>query len=726
MKHRKRLRNPNKTTVSHVCHSERSEESRSLSWMETLRAACPRAKRRTQGDIPEVFFKCFIRILKKTVKALAILTALSLIALAVAWHMFPFPHHQLTRWRSSAVVSDINNRPMVQIVSSQEQWCIPVKLEKISPWLIQATIAVEDERFYSHPGVDPIAAARAAAQNLSQRRIVSGASTLTMQVCRMMQDRSRNFKSKMIESFRAIQLDYHLSKDQILEHYLNQAPYGGNIRGVEAAAQIYFNKPAEQLSLAEAALLAGIPKSPSRFDPRRREQKALQRKNFVLERMQSTGVISSEQMREAQNIPIAICSHSSFPPRARHAAWLALRHRPQGGKTCIDLDIQNELERLAQNHLDCLPPDSELAVVVIDIAQSAIVALIGSGDINDPVDGQVNGVVARRSPGSALKPFIYAAAFDASRLAPESILYDKPINLSGWSPSNFDRKFSGPVSAAQALRQSLNIPALQVAKGIGLARCCGVIESLGINLPAYTQSHIGLALPVGGVEVSLLELTNAYAAFGREGKFTPAHLFPDESTDPAKVFNPNVCAAVNDILSSRQRRPAGMENSSPEEIPWFMWKTGTSSARRDAWAVGHNMHFAIGVWVGRFRGTGRLEYVGAIAAEPLLAELFDLPQLRNIASPKPAAPLIVKKPLPLQPVHREKLRIINPQNGHIYIALNERTPIHPSANSNRKLLWFLNGKMIADAKNILISPGSYTLLCLSAQGKSDQITFTVR
>ena len=254
------------------------------------------------------------------------------------------------------------------------------------------------------------------------------------------------------------------------------------------------------------------------------------------------------------------------------------------------------------------------------------------------------------------------------------------------------------------------------------------MESLGIDLPAHTRRNAGLALAVGGVEISLLELTNAYAAFGREGNYAKARLFPDQSIETMSVVSPKVCAAVSDILSSKQRRPAGMEKITPEDIPWFMWKTGTSSARRDAWAVGHNMRYAVGVWVGRFRGTGRWEYVGALAAEPLLAELFALPLLRNNDSPKPAAPLVVKKPLPIQPLDREDLRIVNPENGHIYLALNEKAIIHPSANTNQKKTWFLNGRFLTNRKcrTLQLFPGDYVLQCLTGKGESAQVTFSVR
>jgi penicillin-binding protein 1C len=407
---------------------------------------------------------------------------------------------------------------------------------------------------------------------------------------------------------------------------------------------------------------------------------------------------------------------------------MALQRRRHGGKTYINLDIQNELERLSRNHLTALPPESELAAVVIDIERSAVVALIGSGNLSDPIDGQVNGVLASRSPGSTLKPFLYAAAFEAGRLSPESMVYDVPTNLNGWSPSNFDKTFSGEVKAAQALRQSLNIPALVVTREIGLARCCGLIESLGIHLPANARQRSGLTLATGGIEVSLLELTNAYAAFGREGIYMKPRLFPDEPYEQTSALKPKVCAALNHVLSSQQRSPVGMEDFAPVDIPWFMWKTGTSSARRDAWAVGHNHRYAIGVWVGRFRGTGRESYVGALAAEPLLARLFALPGLRNDHPPTPPAPLVVTKPLPMKPPTHHDLRILQPENGTIYTTLNGKTVIHPTINTNRKLTWFLNGRMLTkkEIRDLPLQPGDYVLLGITDEGASTQVAFQVR
>lgn len=670
--------------------------------------------------------------IKKTIKRVVVAALcgaiLSVVAVAAAWFAFPFPVDRLQRFAPSPTVSDAQDRHMLSLVSSDQQWCNPIGLEKMSPWLTKATIAVEDRRFYDHPGVDALAICRAAVQNIAHRRVVSGASTLTMQVCRMTDDRPRTLINKSVEAFRALQLDRLKSKDDILEIYLNTAPYGGNLRGVEAASVMYFSRHACDLSLPEAALLVGLPKSPTRYNPRKHLAQALKRQKTVLSRMAKAHMISADQYRHARNAPVVI----NDLPRNRHAphaAWMALKQRPRGGRTCIDLDIQQQLEYLSHEHLKTLPAATELAVVVIDIQRSAIVALLGSGDPDDPVDGQVNGALAKRSPGSALKPFIYAAAFEAGRLAPESIVYDVPVNLSGWQPSNFDRTFKGPLSAADALRQSLNSPALQIARGVGISRCAGLIEACGITRASGALRRAGLALVVGGAEVSLLDLTNAYACLGRNGTYTKARLFVDETTQSRNVLNADVCSAINHILSSSQRTPQALEALDPQETGWFMWKTGTSSGRRDAWAVGHNARYAIGVWVGRFRGTGRIQYVGALAAEPLLAQLFILPQLINDIAPPPPALLTVTKPLPVPSVIDRKLKITCPAQGDTFLAIKGETVIRPTANTSDNLTWFLNGRLLTanqKPQTLNLTPGQYKLHCINKKGNAATVNFHVK
>jgi penicillin-binding protein 1C len=643
-----------------------------------------------------------------------------------AWHLYPFPQARLAQWAVSPMVQDTAGQHMLAVVSKHETWRLPVTLEDISPWLIQATIAVEDKRFFKHAGVDPLAVLRAVIQNVQARRVISGASTLDMQICRMMDGRDRTLKSKGIESFRALQLNQLKSKQEILALYLNVAPYGGNIRGVEAAARLYFDKHATDLTLPEAALIAGLPQAPTRYRPDRHLARARQRQHVVLDRMFEQGMVSHQQRVEAKAFPLVI-RRQVLAQKATHASWWALAKRSLGGHTTLDLKIQSIVEQLAENQLEALPQDSEIAVVVIDIRHAAIKAMVGSGNPLDPVDGQVNGAIARRSPGSALKPFIYAAAFEAGRLNRDSIVYDLPIERGGWSPENFDRQFRGPVTVAQALRWSLNVPAILVVEAMGPARCCGVIESVGIPLPSNTPGRGGLALAVGGIEVTLLDLTNGYATLGRRGVQRAARLFMDEQSESFPALDSKVCAALNDCLSSQRRQSVGMNGALPAHAPWFMWKTGTSSGRRDAWAVGHNGQYAIGVWVGRFKGAGRVAYVGAQAAEPLLISLFSHPHLRVDREPQQPELLMVSHPLVLPKEKQAQLKITKPGNTEEFICVQDRAAVHVSANRQHAVQWFLNGRLLSNnLKRLSLIPGHYELRCIDAQNEdSARVRFSV-
>ncbi|MBN1343281.1 MAG: transglycosylase domain-containing protein [Phycisphaerae bacterium] len=729
--------------------------------------------------------------------------------LAITWRAYPFPLDRLERWPASPLVTARDGTTLLTLVGDDDHWRFPVPLDQMSPWLPLATKAVEDERFDSHPGVDPIALVRAIGQNLSAARVVSGASTLTMQICRMMDDRPRTLRAKLVESFRALQLERRQDKNAILETYLNIAPYGGNVRGVEAASLVYFGKRSADLSLAEAALLAGLPQSPSRYRPDRHPDRAKRRRNVVLARMLETGAITEPQRAAASDEPVAL-SRPQPSRLAPHTAWLALHRRPAGGQTTIDPDIQRAAASLAHEHAATLPDGSDLAVVVIDIATADVVAMIGSANVADPTDGQVNGAVAPRSPGSALKPFVYAAAFETQSLNDESTVYDVPIHRAGWSPTNFDGRFAGELPAAEALRRSLNVPAILVAESTGLARCIGQIEAVGVKLPDDARQRGGLAVVVGAVEVTLLDLTNAYATLARTGIRKAPRLFLDDPTDtpgdppaqtassgvashrlvssgvarvrtktelplsectPSKMrhrtsarppaapcsvpcqnahpplsrvtpnatpnafaenaasaLEPNVCRMIDDILSSRRRRPAGTADLDPRQIPWFMWKTGTSSGRRDAWAVGHNHRFAIGVWVGRFSGLGSPTFVGAQAAEPLLARLFAQPALRNDQDPTPPTRWPARTTLRPPDSQDQPLRIATPHNGATFIAIDGESVIHPKANRPAPLTWFLNGTLLppAQANRLVLPPGHYTLQCVDVRGGSARTTFDVR
>lgn len=670
--------------------------------------------------------------LKRWILAATGLALVTCVVVVVAVRFaYPFPTGRLDNLSVSPRVTDRNDQVLLQVTGQDDHWRFPVELEEMSPWLPQATIAAEDKRFHSHSGVDPIAVSRAVCQNLGSQEVVSGASTLTMQLCRMLDERPRTLASKLIESVRAVQAEGLLSKTEILEHYLNLAPYGGNVRGVEAAAWRYFGRGCRDLSLGQAALLAGLPKSPSRYRPDRFPEAANLRRRYVLNRMVEASMISAVQRDRAASEPIRLNSAASSPARglAAHAAWLALQHRPAGGRTTIDAGLQEAIEFEVARHSRTLPAGSDVAVVVIDISMAEIRALVGSSDPRDPVDGQNNGAIAQRSPGSALKPFLYAAAFETRRLNAESTIPDRPIARAGWKPDNFDRSFRGTMTVADALRESRNVPAIRVTEAVGVPRSLGVMEACGVHLPVGAGAVSGLAIAVGGVETTLLDLTNAYATLGREGVFRPAGLFSDQPRRKRQALSSSTCRVVNEILSTRGRVPHGFEAVLAHQLPWFMWKTGTSSGRRDAWAVGHNGRFAIGVWAGRFSGAGHSEFVGRDAAEPLLATLFSLPALRVDEQPEPPPPINVSRPLQFESPDSFGPVITSPGANAEFLALDKGLAIVPvDVRADAGMTWFLNRRALSNAERVRLqlTRGHYELRCVAPDGLSDAVRFVVR
>jgi penicillin-binding protein 1C len=644
------------------------------------------------------------------------------IAFIIVWRQSAVDLTTIKKWPSSPRVLDRDDNVLFQTVGRDEHWRIPVDLDDISHWLIDATVAAEDQRFLEHQGVDANAVLRAAYQNITSAEVISGASTISMQLCRMMQRRPRSLKAKFIEAVQALQIERQLSKRQILNHYLNVAPYGGNLLGVEAAAQRYFRKSAAELSLGEATLLAGLPQSPSRFRPDRFPDRARKRQAYVLERMQSLGLIDDKQRRNAIAEPISI--RKPQPTTGSHIASLAIARRRQGGRTTIDSELQREVHQAVMQHSRSLPAGSDVAVVVIDIETSEIRSLVGSSDFRDPTDGQVNGALAKRSPGSALKPFIYAAAFEAQRLAPDTLVIDQPIERAGWTPDNFDRSFQGEMTIAQALQASRNVPAILVMEGMGVSRCVGVLESVGIKLAASAATRGGLSVCVGTAETSLLQLTNGYATLGRAGVHCPPRFFRDEPIQSNPAISARTASAINQVLSTQQRSPNASDINGAAQ---FMWKTGTSSGRRDAWAVGHNGRFAIGVWVGRFSGAGHSLFVGRTTAEPLLAQLFSHVGINNADDSwlKFSNPIVVTRPLKFENRPNDP-RIQSPARNATYIATDSVTNIPVVALNAPQPRWFLNGRLMdaSQLRRLSLKTGSYQLRCLS-NGKTDSVSFRV-
>ncbi len=576
-----------------------------------------------------------------------------LAALAVLDRIYPFPLARLDA-AYSARVALADGSQVGRRVAVDGQWRRPAELAELGTWLPLATIAIEDRRFRSHPGVDPVGVLRAAFANVRARRVVQGGSTLTMQLIGMAFETPRTLRGKLIEAFRAVQLERLWSKDEILARYLEFAPYGRNFAGAVAGAEHWFGKAPRDLSLAEAALLAGLPQGPTRLRPDLHPERALLRRQSVLDMLLQRGDIDREQHRRSSAMPVGLSPRVGLVPRggpgagatqdatvappawdaawsspasvavdASHAVAFALRQRPEGGVTTLVPPTQRTAERLVQAHAARLPSGTDLAVVVIDVAAADIVAWVGSADPSDPIDGQNDGVRARRSPGSTLKPFVYAAAFERGLLSPSSLVLDAPIDLGGWAPKNFDGGFHGEVSVGEALQRSLNLPALRVARSVGVERCVGLIEAAGVRLDPDAVSHSGLTLVTGGSPVSLLELTDAYATLARGGLHVAPRLYADAPRGaPVRALSEGTCTALFKLLSSETRAPRVTGGASHVGARPFCWKTGTSAGHVDAWAVGHDGVRAAGVWVGRFDGGSHPAYVGGEAAEPLLAELF--------------------------------------------------------------------------------------------------------
>ena len=663
--------------------------------------------------------KRVIATITKWIWRSALLGICLVVLLQTAAENTPLPDEYLDSYPASRIITDSHGNTLIRKISTEDTRHRPIPLSRMSRYLILATIAAEDNRFHDHRGIDTLAVCRAMAQNTSSRRVVSGASTLTMQLCRMAEDRPRTFKSKLIESFHALQLEHVYSKHDILEMYLNRAPYGGNILGVEAASLAYFAKHASELSPSEAILLAGLPQSPHRFRPDRHLDRALIRRAIVLDRMESLGMITSQQRSVIESQKIIIRSVKPPPPVAPHAAQLAMMRRPSGGRTTIDPALQKHLNRLVDLHRHNIPEGAQIGVVMIDIEKSCLAAMTGSVDFNDPTEGQVNGATALRSPGSTLKTFIYAAAFENKRLAPDSYVYDIPIERGGWRPDNFDKTFSGRITVTKALRQSLNVPAILVAETTGLNRCTGLITSAGIVLPPDVNRRGGLALATGGIEITLLDLTNGYATIGRGGLQGNVRMFVDDSDIRTRAISSRTCAALDNILSC--------EEDTCQGGVWYMAKTGTSSGRRDGLAVGHNRRYAVGVWVGHFSGKGNEAFIGSIVALPLLEEIFSLPQTMTTTATASAVEWEVTNPLPPPPEETGKFRITYPSNGDRFFAIDGKAKISPKADGDDGGRWFLNGRLLATGtgETLHLKSGGYELRCVMPDGLTDVVRFDV-
>jgi len=555
---------------------------------------------------------------------LAFAAALACVLLALI--LVPFPVEKLSP-PPSTLILDRNGEILRVFLSEDEMWRMDVGAEKISPSLKKAVLTYEDKYFRWHFGVNPIAILRSMIVNLKAGRIVQGASTISMQVARMMEPKQRTIPHKLIEIFRAMQLELRFSKNEILTCYFNMAPYGGNILGVGAACHLYFNKSPEKISLGEAALLAAIPNSPNALRPDINPEAAAIARNKVLKRLFDSGRISSSELDEALSEPLP--NHRfDLPFQIPHLAakLVELHPRTKQFTTTIDAHIQH----LAENTLSTfLTPwrsrdISNGAILIIENKSRDVLAMVGSYDFWDEGNnGQVNGALSPRSPGSALKPFVYALGMEVGLITPKSLLYDVPVEYRNYRPVNYDETFNGVVSAEEALIRSLNVPAVNLSAQLGENGIHAFLNQAGITTLPRPSDYYGLSLILGGCEVTLLELTNLYAGLANGGMFAPYRLLKNEAPFESKpLLSEGVCFILSEMLSQLRRPdlPASWEFS--VDLPKIAWKTGTSYGHRDAWSIGYTPTYTVGVWVGNFNGRGAPELVGAEVAAPILFSLF--------------------------------------------------------------------------------------------------------
>ena len=531
----------------------------------------------------------------------------------------------LQRARLAAqVVADREGRPLRIFLSPDEVLRLPAAAEEVDPRYLEMLVAYEDKRFYRHPGVDPLALLRAVGQLIRHGRVVSGASTLTMQTARLLEPRPRTLAAKLIEMGRALQLEWRYDKAEILGLYLTLAPFGGNIEGARAAGLSYLGPEPRHLSLAEAALLVALPQAPSRLRPDRFPEAARKARNRVLERVGEALALTPAELEAAKATPLA-GGRRPLPFTAPHLAERLRRALPEAAtiETTIDGRLQRRLEVLAKRRARSLGPAVSAAVLVVDGVDRSVLAYLGSADFHDPARaGQVDMVGALRSPGSTLKPVIYGLAFERGIAHPRTLVEDAPRVFGGYAPRNFGKTHHGLVSLSRALQLSLNVPAVAVLDRLGPVAFTEALRRHGLTLRFPGEARPGLPLALGGVGTRLEDLARLYAALGRDGIVRPLKLTRDAKPEgsSAILLGPAARAQVAQILAGAPR-PQGFRPA-PGAQRRIAFKTGTSYGFRDAWALGFDDRYTVAVWLGRPDGTPSPGRFGFGTAAPLLFEVF--------------------------------------------------------------------------------------------------------
>lgn len=695
---------------------------------------------------------------------------------------------KILSYPSSPLVLSREGKILRVFLSSEEEWCLPVPLEAMGKWLPLLAVEIEDRRFFHHRGFDVLALVRAVFQNLKERRIVSGASTITTQLIRMTYPGKRTLLQKTKEIIMALKLEKYLPKDKILEAYLNRVPLGKNIRGVEAASLFYFGKNARNLSLGEAAILIGMLPEPERLRPDKYPDQAQRKRLILLDTLHQRGVITATEYTVAvkESLP---SKPAGFPQYAYHATELLRTLFPSPVFSSLSLELQTWLEKAMKEAVATLPQGVTACALVVENKTGQVLAYVGNARFEEEGDW-VDCIQAPRSPGSALKPFVYALAFEEGRYTPASLLADTPLGLRGYVPRNFDERYRGPVNCRTALSYSLNVPAVRVMRSVGMSLFLSTLQQLGFTHINKNPDYYGDALILGGCETTPLEMARAYLALAREGEAIELSFLCETPPQTGKrIFSQATAYLVADILADRTRF-LPLYHKEEGSIPPFAFKTGTSYGLRDAWTVAYNPDYTVVVWYGDPRGIPHQELVGLQTATPLAVKIMqklsqskstwytppDTIEWREVCSisgklPSPAcqnrsnAPFIkgVSR-LEICDLHRfqngqvvtlwpkelslfleeqkvsfsaphltSPLTIASPADGKRYLpnplTRNLRLPLRAETKEN-EVYWFVNGEFVGKSKSgaslfVTLSLGTHTITASSPSGNTDTVTIEV-
>jgi penicillin-binding protein 1C len=647
--------------------------------------------------------------------ALGIATFLLTTLLALD-HLYP-PYQGRLRDQSTLVLA-ADGQVLRAFATADGAWRFPTEVARVDPKFLRYLKAYEDQRFDLHPGIDPLAMLRAGGQAIAHGRVVSGASTLTMQTARLLEPRPRNLAAKAIESLRALQLTWAWGRARVLDTYLTLAPYGGNLEGIRAASLGYFGKEPTHLTEAEAALLVALPQSPERLRPDRFPLAAQAARDKVLRRLHAAGIINESDLAAALAETVPMARRAALADAPHLAERLRAAHPGEWEiPTAIDRALQRRLQDMLAKAARELEPGATIAALVVENKGRKVRAYLGSADYFDRRQfGPIDMVSAVRSPGSALKPFIYAMAFDQLSVHPETIMIDQPMRFGDYAPENFDKLFRGEIPAREALQLSLNLPAVALLDAVGAPPFARRLADAGYPLTLPKDAgRPGLPIALGGVGVTLEGMVGLYAALADEGRARPLD-FGDRVPPPfaKSIVGPLGAYYVTDILEDTPPPPSWLAAGNRRDGSRVAYKTGTSYGYRDAWAIGYTRDYTIGVWVGRPDGSFSAGRMGRGAAAPLLFEIFDqLPPGASAlaATPPDGALLVGQNALPpnlkrftvapdmtLTALARNQLRISFPLDGATMMLAKKADAPLPfvlkAEGGKLPLRWLVNGRAV--------------------------------